>query len=62
MNIQITADHVTIEASTSSDVNVLLTAVDESELLNQFSVEERLDSLDTSDIVDYLANLAKDDE
>jgi len=62
MNIQVTADHVRIEASTSSDVNVLLTAVDESELLSQFTVKERLDSLETSDIVDYLANLAKDDE
>lgn len=51
-----------VEGSTLDDFNVTLLGFDESEVLSQFSVKEKLDSVDYGDILDYLHQLQLEEE
>lgn len=59
--IQVYANSVMSESGHDQS-NVLLTGIDPSQVLAEFSVEERLDSIDFGDIVDYISNVKKEQE
>lgn len=60
--LQFEAKKMLVEGSTLDDFNVTLLGFDESEVLSQFSVKEKLDSVDYGDILDYLHQLQLEEE
>jgi len=58
-HIQVYAKMVNIDAEMGVS-NVDLAGIDASQVLNEFSVEERLESLELSDIADYLTKKSKE--
>ena len=58
--IEIYAKGITTEAQ-SNITNILLTGIDASQVLSEFTTEERLDSVDPGDIADYLTKLQNEE-
>ncbi len=60
--LQFEAKKMIVEGSSIDDFNITIMGFDESEVLSQFSVKEKLDSVDKSDILDYLHQLKLEEE
>ena len=58
-HLQVYAKRFT-SAYESGTQNVILSGIDPSQVLNEFTVEERLESLELSDIADYLTMKTKE--
>lgn len=62
MNLQVYAKRAFIEPSDTTDFDVYLKGIDESNLLSQFSSEDKLDSMELSDIIDYATRKLRENE
>lgn len=60
--LQFEAKKLIVEGSSLDDFNITVVGFDESEVLSQFSVKEKLESVDKSDILDYLHALKLEEE
>lgn len=62
MNLQVYARQALIEPSDTTDFDVYLKGIDPSNVLSQFSSEDKLDSIELSDIIDYITRKQRENE
>lgn len=62
MNLQVYAQQALIEPSDTTDFDVYLKGVDPSNVLGQFSSEDKLDSMELGDIIDYVTRKQRENE
>lgn len=62
MNLQVYVRKAIIEPSDSTDFDVYLEGIDPSNVLGQFSSEDKLESMELSDIIDYVTRKQRENE